>query len=90
MNASQILVVDDESDIRGLLQEILTEEGYDVSVAADASEARTWWQKADPDLVLLDCTVCTMPEEGGGFHNVSGRPDYDLGHIPTAGFAVLP
>ena len=43
----------------------------------------------DPDLVLLDCTVCTMPEEGGGFHNVSGRPDYDLGHIPTAGFADL-
>lgn len=43
----------------------------------------------DPDLVLLDCTVVTMPEEDGGFHNVSGRPDYDLGHIPNAGFADL-
>ena len=43
----------------------------------------------DPDLVLLDCTVCTMPEEDGGFHNVSGREDYDCGHIPTAGFADL-
>ena len=43
----------------------------------------------DPDLVLLDCTVCTIPEDDGGFHNVSGRPDYDSGHIPTAGFADL-
>ncbi len=43
----------------------------------------------DPDLVLLDCTVVTMPEDNGGFHNVSGRPDYELGHIPNAGFADL-
>ncbi len=43
----------------------------------------------DPDLVLLDCTVTTIPEEGGGLHNVSGRPDYELGHIPNAGFADL-
>ncbi len=62
MNASQILVVDDESDIRGLLQEILTEEGYRVSVAADASEAREWRKKVDPDLVLLDIW---MPDTDG-------------------------
>jgi thiosulfate/3-mercaptopyruvate sulfurtransferase len=43
----------------------------------------------DPDLVLLDCTVVTLPEEDGGLHNVSGRPDYELGHIPNAGFADL-
>lgn len=62
MNASQILVVDDESEIRGLLQEILTEEGYEVSVAADAKEARSWWRKADVDLVLLDIW---MPDTDG-------------------------
>ncbi len=45
----------------------------------------------DPDLVLLDCTVVTMPDQDDprGLHNVSGRPDYDLGHIPNAGFADL-
>ncbi len=43
----------------------------------------------DPDLVLLDCTVTTIPHEDGGFHNVSARPDYELGHIPNAGFADL-
>ena len=43
----------------------------------------------DSDLVVLDCTVVTIPHDDGGFHNVSGRPDYDTGHIPNAGFADL-
>jgi thiosulfate/3-mercaptopyruvate sulfurtransferase len=43
----------------------------------------------DPDLVVLDCTVVTEPEPDGGFHNVSGRADYERGHIPNAGFADL-
>ena len=45
----------------------------------------------DHDLVLLDCTVVTMPDENDprGLSNVSGRPDYELGHIPNAGFADL-
>lgn len=45
----------------------------------------------DTDLVLLDCTVVTMPDANDprGLHNVSGRPDYELGHIPNAGFADL-
>ncbi len=36
MSAMRILVVDDEADIRGLLKEILAEEGYAVEVAANA------------------------------------------------------
>jgi len=43
----------------------------------------------DPKLVLLDCTVNQVPEDDGGFHNISGRAEYDLGHIPSAGFADL-
>jgi DNA-binding NtrC family response regulator len=54
MSAAKILVVDDEADIRDLLQEILREEGYDVEVAADAGRARAARLAAEPDLVLLD------------------------------------
>ena len=43
----------------------------------------------DAELVLLDCSVTTVPEDDGGLHNVSARPDYELGHIPNAGFADL-
>lgn len=60
MTSHSILVVDDESDIRSLLMEILSEEGYEVSVAADAAEARTSWEQLDPDLVLLDIWMPDM------------------------------
>jgi thiosulfate/3-mercaptopyruvate sulfurtransferase len=43
----------------------------------------------DPDLVVLDCTVRMVLDEDGGMQAVSGRADYDSGHIPTAGFADL-
>ena len=62
MTAARILVVDDEADIRGLLKEILTEEGYDVEVAADATEARTARATRTFDLVLLDIW---MPDTDG-------------------------
>jgi two-component system, NtrC family, nitrogen regulation response regulator NtrX len=54
MNPNKILVVDDEADIRRLLQEILHEEGFEVEVAANAQEARELRTRQLPDLVLLD------------------------------------
>jgi len=62
MTASRILVVDDEADIRGLLKEILAEEGYEVEVAGDATQARTSRATYPPDLVLLDIW---MPDTDG-------------------------
>ncbi len=54
MSTSHVLVVDDEADIRALIDEILSEEGYEVTVAADASEARAARGGNTFDLVLLD------------------------------------
>ena len=62
MTASRILVVDDEADIRGMLKEILADEGYEVEVAADAAEARISRTAHVPDLVLLDIW---MPDTDG-------------------------
>jgi len=49
-----VLVVDDEADIRDLIQEILSDEGYGVTVAGDADEARTERAASKFDLILLD------------------------------------
>ncbi|MBT8137102.1 MAG: sigma-54 dependent transcriptional regulator [Gammaproteobacteria bacterium] len=62
MSAAHILVVDDEADIRELLEEILREEGYTVSIAADAAAARERRKQHEPDLVLLDIW---MPDTDG-------------------------
>ena len=54
MSQAQILVVDDEPDIRQLVQEILEDEGYSVQVAKDGESARITYAQQQPDLVLLD------------------------------------
>ena len=51
---SKILVVDDEIGIRELLSEILKEEGHQVSVAENATQARAMFMTDRPELVLLD------------------------------------
>ncbi|HKZ73239.1 MAG TPA: sigma-54 dependent transcriptional regulator [Steroidobacteraceae bacterium] len=62
MSSARILVVDDEADIRSLLKEILSEEGYEVDVAANAGQARASRARQTPDLVLLDIW---MPDVDG-------------------------
>jgi two-component system nitrogen regulation response regulator NtrX len=62
MNQRSILVVDDEADIRTLIKEILSDEGYRVETAADAASARTQMVAVSPDLVLLDIW---MPDTDG-------------------------
>src|SRR5256886_6828105 len=54
MTVPHILVVGDEADIRGLVEEILSGEGYVVDVAANAAQARASRARQTPDLVLLD------------------------------------
>ena len=57
-----ILVVDDELEIRKIIQEILNDEGYSTAIASSADEARKQASKKKPDLVLLDIW---MPDEDG-------------------------
>ena len=60
--AIKILLVDDEPDIRQLVQEILEDEGYSVQVAKDGESARLLYAQQKPDLVLLDIW---MPDTDG-------------------------
>jgi DNA-binding response OmpR family regulator len=62
MKRSRILVVDDDGDIRGLLKELLTRAGYDVSEADSGKAGLRQFYASPPDLVLLDVS---MPELDG-------------------------
>jgi DNA-binding NtrC family response regulator len=59
---SQVLVVDDEADIRALISDILSDEGYGVTVAGNAQEARASREASKFDLILLDIW---MPDTDG-------------------------
>jgi len=68
-----------------------TDVASDVDLKMDSLVSAEWLSEHldDPDLVILDCTVVVEPTEDGSFRNVNGRPTYEAGHIPTAGFADL-
>ncbi len=54
MTAYKVLVVDDDTNISTLLRLYLEKEGFEVFIAADGEEALSVFEKAQPDLVLLD------------------------------------
>jgi len=62
MKRSKILVVDDSETNLVLLEAILEDDGFDVSIAYNVKEAETQLQKDIPNLILLDLL---MPNENG-------------------------
>jgi CheY-like chemotaxis protein len=57
MNAKKILLVDDDSDVRALVRDVLEGSGYQIWEASDGSEALNIWKKTGTsqiDLLLAD------------------------------------
>ena len=61
-DAAHLLVIDDDTRIRNLLKQYLSENGFRVTVAATAAEARRKLEGLDFDLLILDVM---MPGESG-------------------------
>lgn len=59
---AHVLVVDDDARLRGLLSRYLAEQGFRVTTAADAADARDKLRFVNPDLLVLDVM---MPGEDG-------------------------
>jgi CheY-like chemotaxis protein len=62
MVAKKILVVDDEADTRGLLENLLIGEGFDVVTCGAPDQAVRQALLLKPDLIILDLR---MPKMGG-------------------------
>ncbi len=50
----EILIVDDEPDIRLLIEGLLRDEGYETRVAANSDQALAAFRARRPSLVILD------------------------------------
>ncbi len=59
---SRIVVVDDNPLIRDMIEDLLTEDGYEVTVAENGAEGLKAIEKVKPHLILLDID---MPEMSG-------------------------
>ena len=51
---AQILIIDDDPDVRGLLEQTLTTAGYKVTLAADGQEGLANYHKSPANLVITD------------------------------------
>jgi CheY-like chemotaxis protein len=74
MSGERILVIEDDDDIREVMQDVLASEGFRVDVARDGLDAlRMLEHEAPPPLILLDMMMPRM--DGETFLRVlRGRP----------------
>jgi two-component system phosphate regulon response regulator OmpR len=81
-NPATILVVDDDADIRELLEDFLGEQGYRVITLDSAESLRQTLDQQVPDLVLLDVG---LPGEDGLSLARYVRERFNLGIIMVSG-----
>lgn len=63
---SKILVIDDEVDIREIISEILSDEGYSVLCSKNAANGLATFEAENPDLVILDIWLEGSDSDGIG------------------------
>jgi CheY-like chemotaxis protein len=85
--AAEILVVDDDRDIRESLQDVLELEGYAVSTARNGQEALAVARASRPALILLDLF---MPVMDGVEFRRRQLQDPDLAQVPVVVVSAAP
>lgn len=83
--ASDILVVDDEADIRDLVAGILSDEGYSVRTAANSEEALAAVRARKPALLILDIWMAGGGMDGLELLDLVKELDADLPVIMISG-----
>lgn len=85
----EILVVEDEDDIRTLISGILSDEGYGVRGAANSSDALREFKARKPSLVILDVWLKGSELDGIELMNVIKSLDGDVPVIIISGHGTV-
>jgi two-component system, NtrC family, nitrogen regulation response regulator NtrX len=87
--ASEILVVDDEVDIRDLISGILSDEGYETRAAGDSEAALTAVRARRPQLVILDIWLQGSKLDGIQVLDLLKREQPDLPVVMISGHGTI-
>ena len=82
-----VLVVDDDPDVRGLLETYLELEGFDVLTATNGCDALQRLRDARPSVILLDLM---MPVMDGEKFRAAQLKDASISAIPVIVFSGKP
>jgi DNA-binding response OmpR family regulator len=82
-----VLIVDDEQDVRDFLADLLVDHGYSVRTASDGIQAMEMIKQETPDLILLDLL---MPKETGTdlYRKIHRRKEFKT--VPVIVISGLP
>src|SRR5579885_2274109 len=87
--ASEILIVDDEEDIRDLVAGILHDEGYTTRVAGDSESALAAIRSRRPQLVVLDIWLQGSKLDGIEVLDIIKREQPDLPVVMISGHGTI-
>jgi two-component system nitrogen regulation response regulator NtrX len=87
--ASEILVVDDEEDIRDLISGLLADEGYECRVAGDADACLNAVRQRRPQLVVLDIWLQGSRLDGIQVLDALKREATDLPVVMISGHGTI-
>ena len=77
---SDILIVDDEKDIRELISEILIDEGYSTRMSSNSADCLSQVHKEPPDLLILDIWLKDSNMDG---IDILKKVKVDYPHLPV-------
>lgn len=78
---TDVLIVDDDFDIRETIGDVLTDEGFSVATAADGDDALAWLRtNPAPKVILLDWM---MPRCDGATFRKKQLQDPSISRIPV-------
>ncbi len=80
-----ILIVDDEEDIRTLISDILEDEGFDTRMAANSEDAMAELNREPPGLMILDIWLKDSRMDGIDILKVTKRDNPDVPIIIISG-----
>ena len=87
--AHDILIVDDEPDIRALIAGILDDEGYEVRQAANSDGALAAFRQKRPNLVILDIWLQNSRLDGLGILEALHREEPRVPVVMISGHGTI-
>ena len=87
--STEILIIDDNSEIRAILQEIISDSGYKTRLAANYNQALSEIDKKLPDVAIIDVKLDKSDNDGIELLNHIKNKNKDIPVIIISGHANI-